>query len=190
MTPNVAASLKGLVLPLGALVRHPRNARQGDVGAIAASLARFGQQKPIVAQRRDGGPHVIVAGNHLYEAARQMGWDGIAVNVSDMTDREASAFLVADNRTQELGSYDEDVLAGLLRDIAEAGDLAGTGYDGDDVDALLARLASTEPIVGDAPEETTTVVWGVVIELSDEGEQLVLLSELGARGLNVRALMS
>jgi ParB-like chromosome segregation protein Spo0J len=188
--PRIAPALASLVIPIDQLTGHPRNARQGDVGAISQSLARFGQQKPIVAQRRDDGPHVVVAGNHLLAAARALGWTEVAANVADMDDATALAYLVADNRTQELGSYDEDVLASILSDLAKDGDLEGTGYDGDDVDSMLDSLAPKDPVHGDAGQDSAPDVWGVVIECHSEGEQADLLSEFVGRGLSVRALVS
>lgn len=141
---HIAPALWDLVWPRDQFTTHPRNARQGDVGAILGSLQRFGQQKPIVAQKRTDGPHVIIAGNHLFRAAGELGWDDIAVVVAEMDDTTALSFMIADNRTQELGTYDDHALAELLSQLAMSGNLEGTGYDGDDVDALLQ-------LVGEVP---------------------------------------
>ena len=40
-------------VPISSVELHPRNPRVGDVEAVAASLRRFGQQKPIVVQGVD-----------------------------------------------------------------------------------------------------------------------------------------
>jgi len=48
--------------------------------------------------------------------------------------------MIADNRTADLGTYDEDELAAILKEIATDEDLVGTGYDGEDVDELLKHL--------------------------------------------------
>ena len=47
---KIAPPLRSLVVPIESVTRHPNNPRRGDVDAVAASLARFGQQKPIVVQ--------------------------------------------------------------------------------------------------------------------------------------------
>jgi site-specific DNA-methyltransferase (adenine-specific) len=102
---------------------------------VAASLGRFGQQKPIVVQASTG---YVVAGNHLLKAARALGWTEIAANIEDLDDASAIAFGLADNRTAELGRYDDALLAAILAEQEAAANLAATGYDADDVAAILA----------------------------------------------------
>lgn len=147
---KIAPLLRDLRIPIDSVAPFPGNPREGDVGAIAESLRRFGQQKPIVVQESS---RYIVAGNHLWRAAKALGWDEIAANVAEMDDRTAEAYLIADNRTSELGSYDEDLLGDLLRKIATEGNLKGTGYDGDDVDEFLGRLERESR--GKVPAEIT-----------------------------------
>lgn len=47
---KIALQLHSLIVPIESVTLHPNNPRIGDVEAVAASLARFGQQKPIVVQ--------------------------------------------------------------------------------------------------------------------------------------------
>lgn len=149
MIDNIDKQLKGLAVPIDSVQVHPRNPRQGDVGAVAESLTRFGQKKPIVVQASTG---FVVAGNHLLMAARQLGWTKIAANVADMDDREAMGYLLADNRTSDLGTYDQDILKAILIEEARAGNLAATGYDGDDVDAMVLDLLHPEKQSGEPGE--------------------------------------
>lgn len=160
---KIAPNLEGLALDIDAVSLHPRNPRQGDVGAVSQSLERFGQTKPIVVQ---ASTMYVVAGNHLLQAARSLGWTKIAVNVMDLDDREATAYLLADNRTSDLGSYNDDVLKAILVEEARAGNLGGTGYDGDDVDVLLLH---PEKQAGE-PGESSFLGWLVF------GEYKVIMS--------------
>jgi DNA modification methylase len=132
---NIAPSIKALVVPIESVTLHPNNPRVGDVKAVAASLARFGQLKPVVVQESSG---YVVAGNHVLRAARSLGWTELAVAIENLDDATATAFMLADNRTADLGGYDERLLAAILSDTAAASNLAGTGYDVDDVAALIA----------------------------------------------------
>lgn len=134
---EVAASLQPLLIPIDSVEPWPGNYREHDIGAITESLQRFGQQKPIVVQESSMR---IVAGNGQWLGAKALGAEEIAANVVEISDDEAEAFLVADNRTSERGRNQEDKLADLLAKVAKRGQLAGTGYDGDDVDDLLARV--------------------------------------------------
>lgn len=153
----IAEALTDLKVPITELHPHPQNPRKGDVEAIKQSLTEFGQVRPIVAQP-DG---TILAGHHVFYAAQELGWNDIAVVKPDLTDEQARRYLVADNRLAELGSYDQGALAGLLEEIMESGQLAGTGYEPDDIDDLMAEMGvnvtEAEEFTGDyieSPEET------------------------------------
>lgn len=137
----IAADLHALQVPIDSLHQLPGNPRRGDVDAVAASLQRFGQRKPIVA-KTDG---TITAGNHTWQAAKQLGWDSIAVVRVDDDDATASAFALADNRTAELGSYDDELLLDLIQSIDDKDLLADTGWSDDAVADLLAQIGSDLP---------------------------------------------
>lgn len=109
---------------------HPDNARVGDTSAIAESLGRFGQVKPIVVQKSTG---FVVAGNHTREAARSLGWEQIAAVLLDLDDETAKAYLLADNRLSDRARYDQTKLYESLESML---DLDGTGYDLDYVESL------------------------------------------------------
>lgn len=126
------------VASLDAVRPHPRNPRQGDVGAISVSINENGFYGAIIAQRSTG---YILAGNHRYQAAIAAGADRIPVQWVDVDDAHALRILLADNRTNDVASYDDAALAELLTELAEDGGLTGTGYDGDDLDQLLNDLA-------------------------------------------------
>lgn len=141
-----AATVSGITEALAALAERvdtlnllDGNPRVGDVDAVAASLRRFGQRKPIVATRSD---RVVVAGNHTLQAARQLGWDEVAVVFVDDDEDTARAFALADNRTAELGHYDDENLAAMIAAVREADEelLADTGWDAETVAALLAEV--------------------------------------------------
>ena len=95
------------------LKNDPANARKHsprNLKAIRDSLDVFEQQKPIVVDSRG----VVIAGNGTLEAARELGWEEIAVVVTDLDPAHAQAFGIADNRTAELAEWDTDVLGQLL----------------------------------------------------------------------------
>jgi ParB-like chromosome segregation protein Spo0J len=92
--------LQSLAINIDKLSFLEGNPRQGDIEAVAKSYKQFGQRKPIVATT----DHVVIAGNHQLAAARQLGWDEIAVVITDDDELTAKAFALADNRTAELGS--------------------------------------------------------------------------------------
>jgi ParB-like chromosome segregation protein Spo0J len=131
-------ALRPMLVPIAEVHPHPRNPRQGDVGAMSLSLERFGQYRPAVVQADTGH---IVAGSHMWKAAAALGWTHLAVIVRAMDDAEAAQLMLADNRVADRGGYDQDALAAVMRDLAEQDALhPATGYDLDDLDDLLADL--------------------------------------------------
>jgi ParB-like chromosome segregation protein Spo0J len=178
----IAPDLAALATPIADLKPLPGNPRKGNVDAVARSLARFGQRKPIVC-RPDG---TIIAGNHTWQAARKLGWDEIAVvRVAD-DDEEAFAFALADNRTAELGGYDTDALAAMLAEVAHDADLlASTGYTPEDV----AALYGDEPDPPPEPEgEVYVTRYEIVVECRDEAHQEEVFARLEQEGLPCRVL--
>ena len=115
---------------------HPRNPRVGDLAAISESISKNGFYGAIVAQRSTG---YILAGNHRWLAAKKSGLTEVPVLWIDVDDRAAVKILLADNRTSDLGEYDDEALVGLLRELRTEEDLAGTGFSEKDVDKLIAE---------------------------------------------------
>ena len=150
MSTHIAESLRPLAVPVASLHEDPANARKHDarnLDAIKASLAKFGQRKPIVVQK-DG--MVVRAGNGTLAAAKALGWTEIAAVVVDEGDVAATAFAIADNRTAELASWDEDVLGALLGQLHadETFDHLVTGFS----DAEIRRMLAPEQGESDPDE--------------------------------------
>jgi len=143
---NIHPSLQSLVFPIDQLVHLNNNPRKGDVNAIAASYAEFGQIKPIVVKKNDDGTATIVAGNHQVMAAKQLGWNEIAVVFIDGDDKRAIAYALADNRTMELGYTDDDMLQKLLTEVSQDfSELwSGLGWDEFEMAAMDERATIKE----------------------------------------------
>ena len=124
------------------LSRHPMNPREGDIGAIASSIQRNGWFGTVVVQKSTS---LVLAGNHRLEAAKMLGFKSVPVYWVDVDDETAKRILLADNRTSDLATYDVENLAMLLKEIALSDDLFGTGYEGDDIDAIL-KTANKLPL--------------------------------------------
>ncbi|AVO25131.1 ParB-like partition protein [Rhodococcus phage Finch] len=127
------------------------NPRVGNVDAIAGSLRANGQYKPVLVNKgsHTGRPNEVLAGNHTVMAIRDLAeqypdedrWQSVACWIVDVDDDRATRIVAADNRTSELGSFDDRLLLELL---AELDELDGTGYEPNDLQAL-------EDLLGGAP---------------------------------------
>jgi hypothetical protein len=136
----IREELSELAVPIESVTNHPKNVRQGDIGAICESLKDNGQYRPIVVQSSTG--HVL-AGNHTLKAAKALGWKTIAATYVDCDDDRALRILLADNRTNDLATYDDNALADLLKELSQTElGFAGTSYDGDELDRLLTDIAN------------------------------------------------
>lgn len=190
-TANIVADLERLAVPIGTVAPLPDNPRRGDVDAVARSYKRFGQRKPIVV-RRDGGTKAkprgtVIAGNHQLHAALQLGWDRIAVVWVADDDLTAKAYALADNRTAELGGYDDELLADMLSEVATDVELfAATAWTEDDLARMLAGDKERDADTGPALDEQRH---SILVECRDERHQRELLETFEAEGLACRPLM-
>lgn len=126
--PYIAEDLWPLAVPLATLQESPNNARrhslERDIPVLMNSLRRFGQRKPIVAKRWHlGSPNVVLAGNGTLRAAERLEWTHIAVAwlPDTMSDEEAEAYALVDNRSAELSQWDLQELARQLQAVRARG---------------------------------------------------------------------
>lgn len=135
-------------LPIDDLTPYHENPRRGDVSAIADSLRAHGQFRPLVVNRGTdtGRPWEVLAGNHTLMAALSLDGSGhefrtLDCYVVDVDADEARRIVLADNRTSDLGAYDDAALLDMLQGMD---DLTGTGYDDDALADLLDGMADED----------------------------------------------
>lgn len=133
--PSAALDVEYVSLSSGRLSVHPMNARRGDVATIRESIRENGFYGTIIAQRSTGQ---ILVGNHRYLAAVEEGLPDIPVVWVDKTDAEAARLLLVDNRSSDIGTYENSNLVELLELVSGDFDtLLGTGYQDSDLLQLL-----------------------------------------------------
>lgn len=147
----MTTSLTVTTAALDSLQPYHRNPRRGNTAVIGESLDRLGQYRPIVvnAGTYTGREREVLAGNHTFFAAQKLGWDTIDIVTVDVDEDTATRIVVADNRTSDLATYDEELLAALLQELP---DLDGTGFTDAALEEMLAELAAGDghvPILGD-----------------------------------------
>lgn len=152
MTQSVILEqLRSLAVSVDNLTPDPENARRGDVQAIKRSLNVFGQRKPIIVKRtgtdvegRSSG--IIIAGNHTYLAACELGWTHVAAVFVDDDASTARAYALTDNRTGELAHWDTDQLAAALRELSgDDFDMSVLGWTQGELAKLLSDTEKTAP---------------------------------------------
>jgi ParB-like chromosome segregation protein Spo0J len=120
---------------------HPRNARLGDVDAIAESIEALGFFGVIVVHEQTGD---ILIGSHRYLAAQQSGIAELPALLVDCDDATARRIMLADNAIGDLATWDVDALVDELQQLAaEPGALlTGTGFSVDQLADMLRRQAA------------------------------------------------
>ena len=72
------------------------------------------------------------------------------IRLSHLTPEQVRAYRIADNRLSELSGWDEELLAAELHALNAAGfDLDLTGFEGEDLDRLLAPLDDGDGLAGE-----------------------------------------
>ena len=153
----IRKELEHLAINIDEIHTHPSNVRQGDVGAICESLKAHGQYRAIVFQKSTGR---ILAGNHTWKAAKALGWTQIAATPVICDDQQALRILLADNKANDLATYDEPELVELLKQLADTDEgLLGTLFDEDELDSLIADQSHFElpSDVDDVPDNVPAV---------------------------------
>ena len=138
ITPALARRIE--IWPVGRLVPYARNARthsDAQIAQIAASIAEFGFNAPILVDSNAG----IVAGHGRLLAARKLGLPEVPVVVLDhLTETQRRAYIIADNKLSENAGWDEKLLAAELTDLEHEGlDLRLVGFSDEELEALLAN---------------------------------------------------
>ena len=177
---------------IDALIPDPSNARMHDeinIAAIKGSLAKFGQQKPIVITKNN----VVVAVNGTMEAAKALGWTELDVVYSELSGTEAIAYALSDNRTSELGSWNKDILGKQLLGLSREGfGIASIGFDpkqwirsGKD-ESVLSEVEFNPKLPPDVQKESKDKKLTLLVECESMEALEDLFSELNERGFKVK----
>lgn len=156
--------------PISSIKVNPRNPKAHADELIDGSIGRFGLLDLITLDERTDQ---IVSGHGRLDAllARRdrgesppegirLDADGewlvpVVAGWASRTDTEATAALIALNRTTELGGWVDETLLGLLDELAAEGDgaLTVTGFTEDDFHDLRARLGGREADLDDLADQ-------------------------------------
>ena len=133
---------------LSRLTPWPGNPTKDDpasVRRVAESIKRFGFGAPLVARKANGE---IIAGHTRFKAARLLKLAQVPVRYLDISETDAHALALADNRLAELTQRSDEALAAALQALPPV-DQVIAGYAQDDIDKLLRELQGEPEIVED-----------------------------------------
>lgn len=128
----------------------PENAQDHgpeSVESIAASLAEYGQQKPIVIDAAGE----LIAGHGNVLAAQALGWRKMWAVVSDLEGARRLGYAIADNQTAKHATWNENLKLNIAKIEEEGGDLTALGFS----PTALEALRGLEDEDGGAGDPTT-----------------------------------
>src|SRR6267142_4206438 len=122
---------------------NPRTHSKKQIAQIANAIRRFGFINPVLVDDGNG----IIAGHGRVEGAKAVGLDQVpTVRLSDMTEAEIRAYVIADNRLAENAGWDRALLGLELQSITELEidfDVTVTGFELPEIDLLIGDLSLT-----------------------------------------------
>lgn len=120
---------------------NPRNNEEA-VEKVANSIKEFGFNQPIVVDK----DNVIIVGHTRYLAAQELGLAEAPVIVAgNLSDEQARAYRLADNKTGEIAEWDFEKLALELEEV-ESLNMSEFGFAGEGLDSLFSESDSEDDI--------------------------------------------
>lgn len=116
-------------------VNNSRTHSDEQVAQIAASIREFGWTNPILVDGANG----IIAGHGRLLAARKLGYTEVpTIELSQLTETQKKAYIIADNRLALNAGWDNEILTVELNDLlADGYALEILGFDPKELSALL-----------------------------------------------------
>lgn len=103
---------------------NPRH-NETAIDAVASSIKEFGWKQPLVIDK----DNVIVVGHTRWLAAKKLGLNEVPCLIaSDLTDEQIAAYRLADNKTNELATWDFEKLKTELVSISDI-DMSQFGFE-------------------------------------------------------------
>jgi ParB-like chromosome segregation protein Spo0J len=120
-----------------------------DIEKVAKSIKEFGWQQPIVVDKNN----VIIVGHSRFEAAKMLKEKTAPVVITDMSEKKAKGYRIADNKTNQYSEWDYELLHNELQElIGFKYDLDNLGFNSNELDTIL-NWENTDNKWLDAKEE-------------------------------------
>jgi hypothetical protein len=138
-------------LPLGSIVPEPNNPRKHppeQIRAIARSIEAFGFNAPILLDKANR----VVAGHGRLEAAKRLNLaEAPVIRLEHLSEQQAKAYMLADNKLTDRSSWDDRKVAIVLKELSDIAldfEIEATGFEPPEIDLRIQSL--------DSPDESTT----------------------------------
>jgi DNA modification methylase len=130
--------------PISELRLDPRNPRihsAKQIRQIARSIQSFGFNVPILVAAKGR----VIAGHGRVMACQQLGWTEVpCIALEHLSEAQAKAFMIADNRLTETSIWDDRLLAEQLKELSAIEldfDLEAIGFETAEIDLRIESLS-------------------------------------------------
>ena len=131
--------MKVKTVPIESIIPNEKNVRlhgHAQLEALKQSYLMFGQFRPIVIDENN----IILAGHGIWKAMIAAGAKECSVYQYDnLSNAQKLKLMLADNKTQELGTFNFDKFDEVIKEISLDGDLSIPGYDSDVLDMIVKQ---------------------------------------------------
>lgn len=132
-------------IPISEIKAYENNPRDNAkaVDAVIRSMKKFGVRSPAIVDK----DNVLIAGHTRILAAIKMGMTEFpCVKADDLTQNQAKAFRLADNRMQEDSEWDSAALAEEFAALKNNGfDLSDTGFEEFEIESITCDFSESDP---------------------------------------------
>ncbi len=130
--------------PVSELRSRSTNARRHSpkqLAQIAASIAAYGFTVPVLVDEE----RILIAGHGRMEAAKLLGMDELpTIQLAGLSEAQVRAYVIADNKLTENGTWDQKQLAHEFKFLAELDfdfDISLTGFEISEIEGLVGSLS-------------------------------------------------
>jgi DNA modification methylase len=122
--------------------RNPRAHSPRQVRQIARSIEAFGFNVPVLIDAK----RKVIAGHGRMMACKELGWTKVpTISLEHLSEAQARAFMIADNRLTENSVWDDRLLAEQLKELSVLAldfSLETTGFEMGEIDLRIEGLSS------------------------------------------------
>ena len=112
---------------------NPRN-NEGAIDYVANSIKKFGFKVPLVIDKNN----VIVTGHTRYQACKKLGITEVpCIIADDLNEKQIKAFRIADNKTNDMAEWNDDLLTIELKDVLDEIDMTDFGFGDFELSMLM-----------------------------------------------------
>lgn len=142
--------------PIAELTLDPKNPRlhsPKQIRMIARSIEAFGFNCPVLVNAESR----VIAGHGRILACQTLGWRTVpTIALAHLSETQARAFMIADNRLTENATWDERLLGEQLKELAEVElsfSLEATGFEMGEIDLYIEGLTPVSEGKADAADQ-------------------------------------